>query len=334
MKKTAQTILTLSSISLFLVIWLLGFAIKTKAQSALGLTAIPPRLEVTVEPGEYVTKEIKIRNESTIEKIITTDVSDFIVQDNSGTPVKINTTTSDNRWAASNWIHVSESRIKIKPGETKSLMVTIIAPDNATAGGHYAMVLHNPNNEAVLSENSASIETNVGTLVYITIPGKIKQDAKIDEFMTPFKFQEYGPINFSTVISNLSDIHIKPQGVIRITNMLGLKTATVPFNEKEYNIFPLTSRSFDSKLNKKWLFGRYKAHIESPYGTAGGVLTATIFFWVIPWRLILLITAAIIIIVLLVLLFKKPDELKEKEETIDDLERELEKLKKKYKDLK
>lgn len=328
MKKTAPTILTLA---------LILFSAKTAiAQSALGLSAIPPRLEITVKPGEHVTKEIKIRNESNIEKIISTKVVDFIVKDDKGTPIRLELAEKSNRWASSSWIQVG-NQSKIKPGETKSLMMTVIAPENATAGGHYAMILHSPNNEAVVTEgSSASIETNVGTLVYITIPGDIKQDAKIDYFTAP-KFQEYGPINFKMAISNLSDIHIKPVGSIKVTNMFGGLTKSIKFNNIDsnegFNIFPDTNRKFEEKLDKKFLFGRYKAQLKATYGTAGGILIGTVFFWVIPWRLLILIATAIIIIVLLIALFKKPGT-KEQNETIDELEKELEKLKKKYKNIK
>jgi len=325
MKKTAQTILTLA--------FLLLSTKTTFAQTAIGLSAIPPRIEISGKPGQVITKEIKIRNESNIERHISTSISDFIVNDNSGTPIKV--ISKDNRWAASQWVSISPNQsLKLKPGETKALNLIVIIPENATPGGHYAMVLHKPNNEAaIVSQTSSSIETNVGTLILISVAGKINQNAKIDYLIAP-KFLEYGPVNFKSAISNLSDIHIKPIGSIKITNMLGGKTATITYNDLDYNIFPLTNRLFENKLNKKFLFGRYKAKLTASYGTAGGILTATIFFWVIPWRLILLVVCAIIIIILLVLLFKQPVKMKEQENAIDDLEKELEKLKKKYKDLK
>lgn len=329
MKKTAQIILTLALI--------ISSTKVALAQSALGLSAIPPRLEVTIKPGQHITKEIKIRNESDVDKIINTDVVDFIVRDDKGTPVRLEIAEKSNRWASSSWVQVG-SQTKIKAGETKSLMVTIIAPENATAGGHYAMILHNPNNEAVLNQSgsNSSIETNVGTLVYITVPGDIKEDAKVDYFTAP-KFQEYGPVDFKLSITNFSDIHIKPIGAIKVTNMLGGLTKSIKFNSPDtnegFNIFPDTNRKFTETLNKKFLFGRYKAQLKATYGTAGGVLIGTVFFWVIPWRFLLLIVTAIIIIVLLVALFKKPGT-KEQNDTIDELEKELEKLKKKYKNIK
>lgn len=227
------------------------------SQAALGVSAIPPRLEVSVKPGEVITKEIKVRNESQSERFLSTDIRDFIVTNDNGTPVQIDSNKeSDNRWAASGWVQVSPSQFKLKGGETKSLVVTIMVPSNAIPGGHYSMILHSPQLEDISNKNGSSIKTNVGTLVYITVPGNIKQDAKVKEFIGP-SFAEYGPIDFKSVIENLSDIHITPSGAVVITNMLGGKTAQLALDET--NIFPYTSRTFQNQLAKKWLFGRYKA---------------------------------------------------------------------------
>ena len=298
-----------------------------------GLSAIPPRLEVTVKPDGVVSQTIKVRNESSKEKNIAISIEDFIVNDSQGTPTIVSSEEEDNRWAASSWIQVSPSSVRLKGGETKSLVLTIMPPANALPGGHYAMVIHSPDNEVSLVDSTgASIQTKVGTLVYITIPGDIRQDALVKEFSAP-NFSEFGPIDFKTIIQNLSDVHIRPAGHISVTNMFGLKTANLQFNDKEVNVFPGKIREFENQLNKKWLFGRYKAELNAAYGTAGGVATAAIFFWVIPWRLLILIGTGLIIVVVIILsLKKKTGGKKETSEKVDELEKELEALKKKYKD--
>lgn len=302
------------------------------AQSATtGLSAIPPRLEITVKPSEVITKQIKVRNESATEKVVSTSINDFIVTDNSGTPVQVESNKEDNRWAASSWIQVSPTSLKLKPGETKSISVTIIAPENALPGGHYAMILHSPNNGNNLTQTGASVQTQVGTLVYITIPGNITQNAIVKDFTAP-KFSEFGPIDFKSTIQNLSDIHIRPAGDIAISNMIGFKISHLQFNSTDINIFPYTSRDFTNILNKKFLFGRYKAELSAAYGTAGGVATAVIFFWVIPWRLIILLLAAGAIVTAIILINKNKPKDDVSEEKVEELEKELDDLKKKYKD--
>jgi len=309
----------------------LEFPSFSRAQATLGLTAIPPRLEITVNPGEVITKEIKIRNESNTEKSISTSVRDFIVTDDLGTPLQIETTDqSSNRWTASSWIQISPTSLLLKPGETKSLVLTVITPEDALAGGHYAMVLHTPQNDITITQTGAAIQTNVGSLVYITVPGDITQNASIKEFSAP-KFSEYGPINFKTVITNLSDVHITPAGAINIYNTFGLKSAQI--NLDNTNIFPGTSREFINTLNRKLMLGRYKAQINAAYGTTGQLLTATIFFWVIPYKLIALLLAIILIIFLIIKLKKKTPPVSGTPK-VEQLEKELEELKKKYQDRK
>lgn len=300
------------------------------AQSSLGLSAIPPRLEITVKPGETITKTIKVRNESKVEKIVTTDIKDFIVVDDSGTPIQVDNKDISNRWAASSWIQVSSEKLKLKPGETQSLSLTIIVPENALPGGHYAMILHSPQNDTFLSETGAVIQANVGTLLYITIPGNINESANVKDFFAP-KFSEYGPIPFKAILTNLSDIHIAPSASIDVTNFLGFKTATLGFDS--VNIFPYTSRELTTSLNRQLLFGRFKAQLSAAYGTSGQVTTSTIFFWVIPYRLIITLLAVMIIIILIVKLKRMQNSsLVPQNNQIVELEQELESLKKKYKD--
>ena len=284
------------------------FKFGIRAQNALGLSAIPPRLEITVKPGQVKTAQIKIKNESTVNQTITTTSTDFIVTDDEGTPIQITTDMSENRWASSSWIQISPTKSDIKAGQTKSLTVTVLAPDDALPGGHYAMILHSPNTSSVLDSTGASIQTNVGTLVYITIPGDIKENAQVRKFSAP-RFSEFGPIDFETIIANFSDIHINPTGAINLKNWLG--RSLTPLALENTNIFPYTSRTFKNTLDKKWLFGRYQARLNAGYGSTGQALTAVLYFWVIPWRIIILTLAAAATIIILLKLLKKKRETKQ-----------------------
>jgi hypothetical protein len=326
----SRKIFSLAITYLLLVTYYLLLSAPAEAQSTLGLSIIPPRVEITVNPGQTLTKEIKIRNESSTERLVTTALKDFVVTDDAGTPLQLDSAqSSQNRWAASQWLQISPTNLKLKPGETKSLILTVITPDDALPGGHYAMVIHTPENEAILNQTGAKVITNVGTLVYITIPGDIKQDAQVKNFSAP-RFSEFGPIDFKATVANLSDIHITPAGSINITNWFGGKTAVLPLNN--INIFPYTNRDFASTLGKKWLFGRYQAQLIAAYGTAGGTLAATLYFWVIPWRLLLLIFFIISTLVLLFLVLKNRPQNQASNSEVAQLEKELEDLKKKYQD--
>lgn len=330
--KSATTKKTISiSILLFTFYFLLSTP-PIQAQVSTGISAIPDRLEVEAKPEGAITKTIKVRNESSEVKTFKVSLRDYVVNNDKGTPTFLDNADSDNnRWSASSWIQVSQSSITVKPGETKSLNLTVLPPANALPGGHYAAVFYSPDSAASFDTTGAAIQTNVGTLIYITIPGDITQKASVQSFSAP-KFSEFGPIDFKSTVKNFSDIHIQPKGAITIKNWFGQETDKLQLNET--NIFPFTTRDFFNTLNKKWLFGRYQANFEAYYGTAGGLIAATIFFWVIPWRLIILIVAAIAIITALVMISKnKPKNTKSgSANQVAELEKELEILKKKYKD--
>ena len=300
------------------------------AQSHLSLTAIPPRLEIEAVPGKIITKTVKVRNDSTVEIIISINVKDYIVSDETGTPIQLelSSETSANRWSASSWIQVSPSRLVVGPSEIKAMVVTIITPEDALPGGHYAMIIHSPDASASLDQSGSAIVANVGTLLYLKVPGQIRQEAKVKIFSAP-EFQEQGPVNFQTVITNLSDIHITPVGSIKITNWLGQKSDELIL--KNSNIFPYASREFQNTLDRKWLFGRYKANLLASFGTSGDFVVDSLYFWVIPWRLVILVIVALTIIVLLIsLLAKNPDGTSQN--SPKESESELKTLKNKYKD--
>jgi hypothetical protein len=315
----------------FIFLASLGFTLLSlvfvKTIHALTLTVIPPQIEIEVTPGETVVKTLKIRNDSTETQVLKAIAKDFIVTDNSGTPVIIEKDVEHNRWAASAWIQVSPSQIKLEPGQLRGIQLIINTPKNATPGGHYAAVLYSPDQSNIVNQAGSAIDPRTGTLVYIKVPGDIKQDAKVTKFKVP-SFQEYGPVNILSTITNLSDIHITPIGKISIKSWLGKKIADL--NLDQTNIFPYTSRDFENILNKKWLFGRYQAQLNAGYGTTGQALVATAYFWVIPWKLI---TALLIIVVLAITITKL---LKNKKSKKDDqpLGQPSQELKKKYQDKK
>lgn len=298
----------LSALFLFLL-----FPSPVKAAQVLKLTAIPPRLEIEADPGEVVTRQLKVRNEGDSQVAVEVKVDDFIVTDKEGTPIRVEEEISG-RWASSRWINVTPKKFLLNPGETKKLDFVAVIPDDATAGGHYAIIFYSPVEEGDLAlpgegaRGASGISPNVGTLVYTTVSGDIKEAARVRRMTVP-KLSEFGPIEIETEIENLSDIHIKPLGTIRIYDMLGNLKTTLKLDEA--NIFPTTTRVFTNTWKKKWGLGKYKAVLQAGYGNQGKVLTAAVFFWIVPWRIIVIALLTIILVLLLIIYFKKPKVVKE-----------------------
>ncbi len=293
------------------------------------ITAIPPRLILNASPGETIKTTVKVRNESTTSQNYSIYVNDFIVDEDSNTPIPISENITS-RWSLRKWI-TAPRVIPVDAGQTQNIDLIIRVPSSALPGGHYAMITYMPNGEIKpedLKKTATLIGQRVGTLIYITIKGNITEQANLLQFTAP-KFTEKGPVEFQGKIENRSDIHIQPVGFISITDIFNKEVAKLPINLP--NIFPENTKSFTNSWGQQWGYGRYKADLSLTYGSANTVIFATIYFWLFPIRAIIYILVSLAAIMTVVVLLgkrnkKHQDEL---EKEVRELQSELEKLEKK-----
>jgi hypothetical protein len=160
-----------------------------------------------------------------------------------------------------------------------------------------------PSQPAAASKTGSAIIQKVGTLIYLNVTGDITEAAYLKEFKADKNFKKYGPINLSVEIENLGDAHIRPQGTVTISNLLGKTTAVLNLEEK--NIFPFASRKYELTLPGKWRLGRYQAKLEAFAGNSQVPLNGLIYFWIIPTREIAFVILTFIILIILLEINKK-----------------------------
>ncbi len=323
-------------LTLFIVIIIYSLFIihldKVIAQTTLPLTVAPARQEIMVNPGEQTAINIRFYNLGDSPASGLLKVADFLVEDKEGTPRIIEDfSQAPPRFAASNWVTLPYDRVTIAANDKISLQAKIKVPANAHPGGRYLAIYFEPGGiipEAAGSSKEAGtgVASRIAALVYIRVAGPTKEAAFVTRFFAK-SLWEYGPIEVETEILNRGDLHIRPKGVISLTNVFGGLVDQQKL--KEQNIFPDTSRSFKNTLGSKWMFGRYRIDLSSAYGEQGKALTATLFVWVIPWKLITIIILSLIIVILLIRHFYKAVLLKEAtlEEEIEKEKEEIERLK-------
>lgn len=286
---------------------------RTASINQSSLTAIPPRLgedrSLKVKPGSKVQTSVRVRNGSSETLTIKSQAQDFIVGQNGSTPLPIDNEVS-NRWSLASWMMLTPNVQEVAPGEIATVNVVIEAPANALAGGHYAMITHELSDgttssaadalEAIqpqfkLNRQSASVlQQRVGTLIYLAVDGPINEAAFVRELDFP-QFSEFGPVPFSFLVDNQSDIHISPEIGVEIYNLLGRKVETIELEGN--NVFPFIARDFSSEWDRVWGFGLYTAKVVMSYGEGGQVAQATTKFWLLPVTIIL---AALIVLLVLI----------------------------------
>ena len=290
------------------------------AGRALALTISTPIFDISADPGENVTETLKIFNESDNWATLYASTADFSAKDSEeGIPEFLPVQEGDNSLA--NWIEVSKDPVTILPSEQKNIQFTIHVPRNADPGGHYAAVFFGTQ-PGDASGSSVGLSSKLGALVLLTVSGDINEAGSLKEFklQDPKPFYDHLPVWFSILFENSGNVHLKPQGEIKITNWLGWGSDKVLVNKEEMmggkNILPGTSRHLEAmwtlgpiqvkdngfldKLKNEagnFALGRYKASLNLGYGTQGKTVNANLIFWVFPWHLILVfvLSAAILI---------------------------------------
>ncbi len=272
---------------------------KVNAQIFQSITISPPISELNLKPSQSANGIINISNNSKEDLFFTSRARDFIVEDDKGTPIMLDPDTLSNKYSASSWIAIDPpaggKSFTVKPGERKPIQYTINVPKDARPGGHYASILFTstPQNNSAL-QNSASVQTEIGSLISIVIAGPIVKNAVVSKFLAN-SFQEYGPVKIDSQITNQSDIHISPQGTITITDMLNrtIDSQILPIKR----IFPQAKKNYENSFGTKLMIGRFKAVLNATYAD-NLPLQASFYFWIIPWEIIAIIILLIITLIL------------------------------------
>jgi hypothetical protein len=269
-----------------------------------GLEISPPLIELKTDPGKTVQITIRLRNITKGPLIAKPQIHDFIAQGEDGQPkLLLDDNAPPSAYTLKSWIQPI-AEITIAPQEIKTLTTTLVVPKNASPGGHYG-VIHFTAIQPGLEGTGVSLSASIGSLILLNVSGNVNQKLNIKEFYTSQNghkksFFEKSPISFTEKLSNEGNIHEKPTGTLRVTNMLGREVAVLSINQLGGNVLPGSTRRFDQQLNKPRLFGRYTVQADIQY--AGNPLRSTLTFWVIPYKLIAITLGLIIIAVAAILI--------------------------------
>lgn len=282
------------------------FLLHTSVPSALAqetqrtYTVINPQIDVSLDPGKTSEGTTKVINETNVPLTFNLTIQDYVVNDTKGTPTFLPPSTLDSKYSAASWIAITPNTFTLNPHESQQIKYYVSIPANARPGGHYAGIVYTPEVKPQTGTGGI-VNTQIGSLFYVTVNGPVKENAVVSKILAN-SFQEFGPVRVLTQIKNLGDLHIKPTGKVNVSGLFNNSS----YDLTESNIFPETARDYENYVGQKWLMlGRYKVELMATYGANNLPLSATVYFWVFPWRLFILIILIIIAIILGTKYYKK-----------------------------
>jgi len=317
--------LTLKTAVIGVTLLLCGFLFIPVSRA---ITLIPPHLEIGLIPGQSLQTSIKLFNESQEVLQLYTETASFHAKGETGQPEFDFDSPTDE--GLSSWIEVEKGPIILNPGERYEVPVKIHPPANADPGGHYASVFFTTSPPEA-GEGQVRIASKVGTLLLTRVEGDVIEKGSIAEFGLGKGKMTFNrlPIDFFVRFQNSGNVHLRPSGQIGIKSMFGKEVGSVEVNASKGATLPKTTRKYDAVWEKAQLkgaggsffqkffneyanersnfgFGKYTAKVSIHAGTNSIDDTATVSFWVVPWRILLVWTiVGILGLIFLILLIKR-----------------------------
>jgi hypothetical protein len=289
-------ILTLKIINKILVSGVFAIALFpffASAQESLSLSVSPTLFEMTANPDQKWDSGVRIINSNPYEIVVYADVVNFAPQGEGGQGMFIPVDPSDTEGQTlAEWINLKEREIIIPAEQTANIPFSISVPEDAPPGGHYAAMLVGTKPPAN-TEGSSFLQTAqvVTSLIFLRVTGDVIEDGAIREFRSVKTLVEKPEMSFELRFENKGNVHILPQGEIKILNMWGQERGIIPVNRQMLfgNVLPEQIRKYSFSWAGEWSFsdmGRYTAVATLGYGYDNKqFVTSETFFWVLPWKI-------------------------------------------------
>ena len=226
------------------------------------------------------------------------------------------------KYGLAEWITFPGEAFTLEPGEEKEVDFSIVIPENADPGSHFAAVF--VSTQAPDVEEGLGLSEHVGTLVFTRVEGDAIEDVRLLGFNTVGNKTFYNrlPTEFEYRIENRGTIHVKPKGVINLNGWFGddeIKANPIGGRNLPNSIRRLETvwvkdpkavepGGFMDELKNEWknfAIGKYTAELALAYGENDSTLSAETGFWVFPWRVFLVAGLLVIVIIALILLYNK-----------------------------
>jgi len=272
---------------------------KIFARDEMAIKISPIIFRCTLEKGQKKTDSISVSNPNNFSIQVMSEVEDFIMENEEGVPKFLPRSASTG--GLSSWISVSLEEFALAANETKDVTFTISVPKTGEPGGHYAAIFFKTRPPQDRSGTSLGISSRVGSLILLSVPGEISSGGKIVEFSGP-KFVSRGPVNFLARFQNTGTVHYQLGGQISIYNWLGGEVGKIDL--PEHIVLPDSIRRFETKWEKKYLFGQYTAKLTMKDGE-GKTQTEELKFFAFPWQEGLVVLGIIFLILAISIIFKK-----------------------------
>lgn len=282
-----------------------AFANEEKGMTTM--TISPPQQKIVLAPGEKFEGSIEVSNSvnSPSDLKYSVTVGSFgLGKDENGNvdynDTDVDTVTGYNQMME--WIKLGKTKGSVKPNDTDVVPFTIEVPADAPAGGQYAtIIVQNDNNSSEQTgENGFSIQETVrfASSIFAEVAGETRKEGQILENNIP-AFAFSSPLMTSSIVKNNGNVHTDAKYVLQVWPLFSEEEVCTNEEEPaESLIMPETERMHVEECNLP-PFGIFRARQTVEIFGEKSVMEKTILMCPL-WLLFVVIFAIVALVIWLV----------------------------------
>jgi hypothetical protein len=289
----------------YLLLMLLLFFLPGAIRAEGGVELSPKILDMKVAPREILEYKVTIKNNNPIKTEIYPVLTD--ISEKAGEKIYHGPGSADKASSVSSWASISRGVIALNSGESREVPLNYKINFSAMPGMYHGAIYFVSASNMYDAENWALGGVWPKINVNLEVGDQTVEKAQITRFSTDKNTYFAGPVAFTMNLSNSGNSSVVPGGTVRIYDRQGSEIRSMDFNSGKDPITQGETKEFKNYWDLGKEMGRFKAVAEIEYGEKEKkYFQDTIFFWVIPKRIIILffLGTVSLLVLFLVLFFK------------------------------
>lgn len=307
-------LVVLFALILFVVHRSLLSAAHASDEQSITLSITPPIFKVNMKPGESWTSAVKLINNNGYPVVVYVEAVDFKSGEAGGVEfIRRDKIGGSEKYYLSQWIEVTKEPVEISAYGSKEIPFSISLPQHADPGGHYASILvgNRPTDEGGGKGSSIKTSSKLASLLLVRVAGEVREEGEIREFSVESFFSGKLQNVFNVSFANIGNVHLRPEGEIRISNMWGEPRGQILINKGgDYgNVLPASQKKWQFDWQGKsgiWDAGLMKAELLLNFGDeARQSAVGKAYFFTLNLKATLIILGVFLVVALLVIFLIK-----------------------------
>lgn len=289
-----------------LVIVSIGIFSFQQAKAESGIVITPAIIDAKVKNREQQVYKIKINNQNsshvflyaTASEVSTSTEKQTIITEPGGL---------DRGKHISTWLKFSRGVMELAPGQEKEFPVEVRINQNASPGKYFGGITFTTATNGYEAEEKARALNKPDILISFEVLDQVVEKAQVIQFKSIRPVFWDNNASFVLSIKNNGNTKVVPKGSIHLYDRQGEEIDSIDINPQAAEILADDSKDFSLSWSNNKEIGKYKARLIAEYGEKEkGELQDSIFFWIIPQRLVALFASGLLALVILlsVIIFK------------------------------